>query len=117
MRCRASLVAAATGVCGPGQTVLLRRPVVQDRRWLQRAAVVVSLLAMVAAWGYASAPEPRVPLSSVQVQATLQPSRPALGTEGNRASDTPGSRSVSVGVDSLQSSAEGSSEHAARSAR
>src|SRR5688572_29996971 len=76
MRCRASLVAAATGVCGPGQTVLLRRPVVQDRRWLHRAAVVVSLLAMVAAWGYASAPEPRVPLTSVQVQATLQPSRP-----------------------------------------
>ena|SRR5688572_27749061 len=83
-RCRAAVVSAATGVRGPGETVLLRRPVVRDRRGLKRAAVVVSLLAVVAAWGYGASPGPAVvPLSSVQVQAALRPVQPATVAESS----------------------------------
>ena len=70
-RCRAAVVAAAHGVEGPGDTVLLKRSGGAVSKGLKVAAVSASILATGAAWRYGTAPKAEPP-RDVRAQA-LEP--------------------------------------------
>jgi hypothetical protein len=92
-RCRASVVAAASGIRGPGETVAaasgirgpgetvyMRRPRAADRRWPKWLAVAASLLAAGGAWLYGAslakqAPKTMPPTAS-EVRTALKPAEP-----------------------------------------
>jgi hypothetical protein len=62
-RCRAAVVAVASGVPGPGETVVMQRaeraPALPN--WFKYAAVLVSLLVAGATWRYGAVPKPTAP--------------------------------------------------------
>jgi hypothetical protein len=60
-RCRAAVVAAAHGVEGPGDTVLLKRSGGAVSKTLKVVAVSASILATGAAWRYGTAPKAEPP--------------------------------------------------------
>jgi hypothetical protein len=76
-RCRSAVVATASGVRGPGETVvMMRRETPKARAGVKVAAVAVSLLVAGWAWGYGAAPKP-AELSrarEVVARAPLEPS-------------------------------------------
>src|SRR4051812_39472877 len=75
-RCRGAVVAKATGIRGPGDTVLMRRPPPpRSHGALKFLAVAVSLLAVGGAWVFTALPKPTATLRAltVQVKAALQP--------------------------------------------
>lgn len=105
-RCRASVVAAATGVRGPGETVFMSPRRGTSRRWPKRLAVAASLLAAAAAWLYGAAPPgepaeaahvvlPGAPSSSVEARAAL---RTAHGASRALSAPSEGTRYVGVSV-------------------
>jgi hypothetical protein len=79
-RCRASVVAAASGIRGPGETVFMHRPRAADRRWPKRLAVAASLLAAGAAWLYGASPPKQAPAvfqpAPSEVRTALKPAEP-----------------------------------------
>jgi hypothetical protein len=66
-RCRAAVVAAATGLRGPGETVvMMRRASASAPAGVKVAAVLMSLLVAGWAWGYDSAPKASEPSGATQ---------------------------------------------------
>jgi hypothetical protein len=103
--CRASVVAAASGIRGPGETVYMRRPRVADHRWPKRLAVAASLLAAGAAWLYGSPPEPPpavTPPTASEGRAALKPAPPPARAAASSFSE-PAPPTPHVGVSVLHS--------------
>jgi hypothetical protein len=100
--CRASVVAAASGIRGPGETVFMRRPRGAARRWPKWLAVAASLLAATAAWLYgASPPKPPAAIQHTEseVRTALKPAEPLpRAATPPSASPTEATRYVGVSV-------------------
>jgi hypothetical protein len=74
-RCRAAVVAAASGIRGPGETIVLKRSSRKGLTWLKVAASLISVLVAGAAWRYGAALRPSLPprVEAVRVQTALAP--------------------------------------------
>jgi hypothetical protein len=77
-RCRAAVVAAAHGVEGPGDTVLLKRSGGAVSKTLKVVAVSASILATGAAWRYGTSPKAEPPRAARAL--ALEPAASAAGS-------------------------------------